>query len=167
VSKFKEKSGDIEIFTPQEIAQLLTYSRPEMVPFLAIGAFAGLRSAEIERLDWSEVHLADRFIEVKAAKAKTASRRIVPITENLAKWLASHAETEGRVVPFDNVNKQIGWLVEDTTAGLTAAAKKERKERDEEERIFMLAQNNFTASFRLIPGWDQRTGRRMVKNQWL
>jgi len=40
-------------------------------------------------------------------------------------------------------------------------------ERDEEERIFMLAQNNFTASFRLIPGWDQRTGRRMVKNQWL
>jgi integrase len=99
-----------------------------MVPFLAIGAFAGLRSAEIERLDWSEVHLAERFIEVKAAKAKTASRRIVPMSENLAKWLAPRAEKEGRVVPFDNVNKQIGWLVEDTTAGLKAAAKKEKKD---------------------------------------
>jgi integrase len=128
VPKFKEKAGDIEIFTPQELAHFLTYSRPEMVPFLAIGAFAGLRSAEIERLDWSEVHLAERFIEVKAAKAKTASRRIVPMSENLAKWLAPHAEKEGRVVPFDNVNKQIGWLVEDTTAGLKAAAKKDRKD---------------------------------------
>jgi integrase len=127
VPKFKEKAGDIEIFTPQEMANFLSYSRPEMVPFLAIGAFAGLRSAEIERLDWSEVHLAERFIEVKAAKAKTASRRIVPMTENLAKWLAPHAQMEGRVVPFDNVNKQLGWLVEDTNAGLKAAAKKEKK----------------------------------------
>lgn len=128
VPKFKEKSGDIEIFTPQEMTSFLAYARPELVPFLAIGAFAGLRSAEIERLDWSEIHLADRFIEVKAAKAKTASRRIVPLPENLAKWLAPHAEKEGRVVPFDNVNKQIGWLVEDTNAGLKGAAKKEKKD---------------------------------------
>ena len=97
------------------------------MPFLAIGAFAGLRSAEIERLDWSEVHLKDRFIEVTAAKAKTASRRIVPMTENLAKWLAPHAEKEGRMVPFDNVNKQISWLVEDTNTGLKKAAKEEGK----------------------------------------
>lgn len=126
--KFKEKAGDIEIFTPQEMANFLTYSRPEMVPFLAIGAFAGLRSAEIERLDWREVHLKDRFIEVKAAKAKTASRRIVPMSENLAKWLAPHAEKDGRVVPFDNVNKQIGWLVEDTSAGLKQAAEEAGKD---------------------------------------
>ena len=50
-----------------------------------------------------------------------ASRRNVPMTENLAKWLAPHAEKEGRIVPFDNVNKQIGWLVEDTNAGLKKA----------------------------------------------
>jgi len=67
------------------------------VQFLAIGAFAGLRHAEIERLDWREVRLADRFIEVTAGKSKTASRRLVPITDNLAKWLAPHAEKAGRV----------------------------------------------------------------------
>src|SRR6185369_9281178 len=78
-------------------ANLLKYSRPEMVPFLAIGAFAGLRSAEIERLDWSEVHLDERFIEVKAGKAKTASRRVVPITDNLAKWLEQVARKSGLV----------------------------------------------------------------------
>ena len=135
VPKFKEKPTDITIYSPWEITQFLNHSRPEMVPFLAIGAFAGLRSAEIERLDWSEVHLADKFIEIKAAKAKTASRRIVPITGNLAKWLKDHAKDEGRVVPFDNVNKQIGWLVEDTNLALKEAAEKDGKDPEKAKKV--------------------------------
>ncbi len=117
---FKEKSNEIEIFTPSELKRFLRHSRSELVPFLAIGAFAGLRSAEIERLDWNEVHLADGFIEVKAAKSKTASRRLVPISPNLATWLADYVQPEGRVVPFSNMAKQIEWLVLDTRAGLLA-----------------------------------------------
>ena len=50
---------------------------PEIVPFLAIGGFAGLRVAEICRLDWSAVSLERRIIELRAGQAKTASRRIV------------------------------------------------------------------------------------------
>jgi integrase len=135
VPKFKEKPTDITIYSPWEVTQFLNHSRPEMVPFLAIGAFAGLRSAEIERLDWSEVHLADKFIEIKADKAKTASRRIVPITGNLAKWLKDHAKDEGRVVPFDNVNKQIGWLVEDTNQALKEAAEKDGKDPEKAKKV--------------------------------
>jgi site-specific recombinase XerD len=135
VPKFKEKPTDIAIYSPWEVTQFLNHSRPEMVPFLAIGAFAGLRSAEIERLDWSEVHLADKFIEIKAAKAKTASRRIVPISCNLAKWLKPHAKDDGRVVPFDNVNKQIGWLVEDTNQALKEAAEKDRKDPEKAKKV--------------------------------
>ncbi|HEV2328599.1 MAG TPA: tyrosine-type recombinase/integrase [Verrucomicrobiae bacterium] len=135
VPKFKEKPTDITIYSPWEVTQFLNHSRPEMVPFLAIGAFAGLRSAEIERLDWSEVHLDDKFIEIKAAKAKTASRRIVPITSNLAKWLKDYVKDEGRVVPFDNVNKQIGWLVEDTNLALKEAAKKDGKDPEKAKKV--------------------------------
>ena len=135
VPKFKEKPTDITIYSPWEVTQFLNYSRTEMVPFLAIGAFAGLRSAEIERLDWSEVHLKDRFIEIKAAKAKTASRRIVPISTNLAKWLKPHVKDEGRVVPFDNVNKQIGWLVEDTNKALKEAAEKAGKDPEKAKKV--------------------------------
>jgi hypothetical protein len=36
---------------------------------------AGAETAEIERLDWTKGNLAGKFIEVTAAKAKTASRR--------------------------------------------------------------------------------------------
>jgi integrase len=121
--KFKEKPHGIELFTPWEVSQFLAFARPEMVSFLAIGAFAGLRSAEIGRLDWSELRLAERLIEVKAEKAKTASRRLVPITDSLAKWLAPDVQASGRVAPFENMAKQIGWLVGDTNAALRDAAK--------------------------------------------
>jgi integrase len=53
-----------------------------------LGAFAGLRSEEILRLEWADVTRRPGFIEVAAHKAKTATRRLVPITENLANWLA-------------------------------------------------------------------------------
>ena len=71
--------GEIEIYTPAEMAALLAVAEPEMMPLMALGGFAGLRSCELERLDWSEVQLARGFIEVKRAVSKTAQRRLVPI----------------------------------------------------------------------------------------
>jgi integrase len=60
---------------------------PDVLPMLALGAFAGLRDAEIKRLDWAEVDRARKHIEITAVKAKSAKRRIVPIQANLAAWL--------------------------------------------------------------------------------
>jgi integrase len=71
----------------------------DVVPMLAIGAFSGLREAEIQRLDWSEVDVTRGHIEVKATKAKSARRRIVPILPNLAAWLRPYSGMTGRVVP--------------------------------------------------------------------
>jgi integrase len=91
-----------EIFTVDELRALLDTARridPDVVPMLAIGAFAGLRDAEIKRLHWDEVKLARGFIELKAAKAKSAKRRIVPIQPNLAAWLQPYSSMTGRVVP--------------------------------------------------------------------
>ena len=82
-----EADFDIEIFSPKEVKLLLAHCPESLVPVLVIGGFAGLRTAEIERLDWSEINLAGKFIEVKAKKAKTRARRLVPITPNLAAWL--------------------------------------------------------------------------------
>jgi hypothetical protein len=46
-------------------------------------------------LDWSEVNLMERHIEIKASKAKTAARRLTPITDNLAAWLTIFAKPSG------------------------------------------------------------------------
>ena len=119
VEKAQDGGGEIEIFTPDELRRLISAclapvvergkerNRAELIPYLTIGAFAGLRAAELERLDWSEVNIPRRFIEIKACKAKTASRRLAPITENLAAWLAPHALPSGKVATFDNMSKQL------------------------------------------------------------
>ena len=55
---------------------------------------------EITRLDWAEVNLAAGHIEVKAKKAKTRARRLVPISANLAAWLKKYKEDSGPVWPL-------------------------------------------------------------------
>jgi integrase len=100
VERVKVRNGDVQIFTPSEIARLLEATRttlPEFLPCIAVGAFAGLRSAEIERLEFEDIDLKARHIVVGATKAKTASRRIVPIHENLFAWLQSYAEKTGKL----------------------------------------------------------------------
>lgn len=93
-----------EIFSVEELRALLKAAQdtePAVVPMLAIGAFAGLRDAEIKRLDWSEIKVnrAQPHIEVKAAKAKSARRRLIPIQPNLAEWLRPYSNMAGTVIP--------------------------------------------------------------------
>jgi integrase len=88
VEKRSEKPTPVEIFTSKQLAEIFGNASPEIAPCIALSAFAGLRSAEILRLEWSDIERRPGFIEVAAHKAKTATRRIVPITENLALWLA-------------------------------------------------------------------------------
>ena len=116
VPKLKDRGSEIiEIYSPAEFAEIMAVARPEMIPFLAIGGFSGLRTAEIERLDWNEVHLNERFIEIKAAKAKTGSRRLAFVPDNLVKWLEPFKQENGPVWNFKNSAKQVAWLMEDVT----------------------------------------------------
>jgi len=91
-----------EIFSVDELQALLgAASRvaADIVPMLAVGAFAGLRDAEVKRLDWSEVDLARGHIEIKAAKSKSSRRRIIPLQPNLSAWLRPYSGRKGPVVP--------------------------------------------------------------------
>ena len=112
IEKPQVEDGAILIFTPAELREMLAALRPELVGWLAVAAFTGLRSAELQRLDWSEVQLDRGFIVVPAAKAKTASRRLVPISANLRAWLEPIALASGPVTTFANMAKQIIWLTD-------------------------------------------------------
>ena len=98
LKRVREEATEVGIFSPDEMRRLLEAAPPDLVPLLAIGGFAGLRMAEICRLDWSAVCLERRLIELRANQAKTASRRLAPISDNLAAWLA-RADRVGPVVP--------------------------------------------------------------------
>jgi integrase len=89
--------GAIEIYTPEEIEKLLKAATPEFMPVIALGAFAGIRVAEIERLEWHDLDFTGGFVHVGADKAKTRSRRLVPMLPNLLAWLAPYACNTGKV----------------------------------------------------------------------
>jgi integrase len=100
-AKAKVIEGTIGILTVDETARLLENAPADLVPYVAIGAFAGLRRAELERLDWNEVDLESNLIEVTAKNAKSARRRFVRVQSNLPKWLQSHRRSSGSVTPSD------------------------------------------------------------------
>lgn len=95
----KKQHAPIGIYTAQEIGKILAAADSEIVPALTITAFAGLRLAEVARLDWREVRLAEKLIVIEANKAKTAARRLVPISDNLAAWLNNCAKRSGPLNP--------------------------------------------------------------------
>src|SRR5215471_1317418 len=89
------------ILTVAQAARLLEIAAPDVLPHIAIGLFAGLRRAELQRLDCSEVDFESGLIEIKAEKSKTAQRRFVTIQPNLREWLFPVRKHRGPITPED------------------------------------------------------------------
>jgi integrase len=97
VPKAKDRGGVIGIFAPKQMASLIKKAPAEHALLYSRGGFAGLRRAEIERLEWSDINFERAFIEVGKHKAKTATRRLVPIQPNLMQWLAPFRGSQGKL----------------------------------------------------------------------
>lgn len=101
--------GAIGIITVDEMKRLLATAPAGLVPFLAIGAFAGLRVSEIERIEWKDIDLDGGWIVVAADRAKTAQRRLVPIQPNLSAWLNLHKGKGPVADPLEKRNMLEKW----------------------------------------------------------
>src|SRR5262249_46201236 len=98
-AKAKVVPGRPGILTVEQANALLVNAPADILPYFAVGLFGGLRRAEIERLDWSEVDFESGLIEVKAEKSKTAQRRFVTMQPNLREWLLPVRRHKGNVTP--------------------------------------------------------------------
>ncbi|MFM8359058.1 MAG: tyrosine-type recombinase/integrase, partial [Verrucomicrobiota bacterium] len=88
------KTGDVEFWSGDEAAKLLAKIAPEARPALAVALFCGVRTAEICRLVRADFDFEHGHLAVGAGKAKTASRRLVPLPANLIAWLGKFASAE-------------------------------------------------------------------------
>jgi integrase len=112
LSKAKEDSEEIGILTPPQMRTLLQNASERLIPLLTIGGFAGLRSAEIFRLDWDDVDFQQSHIEIKSGKAKTAQRRLAPLLPNLKAWLQPYRGLKGPVCQTAELETERRKLVE-------------------------------------------------------
>jgi integrase len=102
IDKVRTPDDPPEVFTPVELARILAAAPATLLPVLVLGAFAGLRTSEVLRLDWTEVDLARGFVHVAARKTKSARRRLIKILPNLAAWLEPYAAATGKVYVGSN-----------------------------------------------------------------
>lgn len=121
--KAKEVSDRVEIFTPPELRAILAASPSDLIPFFAIGAFAGLRSEEIRLLRWENLDFLNRRIDVTAKISKSAANRFVPLRSPLFEWLQPVAKSRGPVAPtnvYDRLKKFRRKLADGKFEGIEA-----------------------------------------------
>jgi integrase len=118
LARAKEAGFVIDIYTPKEMRTLLScvmndpaeslpgYNRryaerrDEMLAFLVLGGFAGLRTKELVHQQWEDINIDRGHIRVSQVKGNTAQRRLVPISENLKEWLMICRKEQGVVCEY-------------------------------------------------------------------
>jgi len=94
------------IHTPKQVRALLQAAsklatpkaRSKVVPYLAIGYFAGLRPEnELANLDWADIDFEACTIRVDPATAKKRRQRYVDMSDNLVAWLTPYVQRTGKI----------------------------------------------------------------------
>ncbi len=88
IQKPRVVAGPTGIFTPSQIEKVLMALTGSDRVICALGAFCGLRSAELSRLRWENIRMDQRVVVIDAQQTKTASRRVIPLPNNAIAWIA-------------------------------------------------------------------------------
>jgi integrase len=98
----KVKDEEVEIYTPQEMAALVSAADADFLPWLLLIGFGGIRREELAKgMRWETVDFARQTIIVPAAIAKTGKKRKIEIAANLSAWLAPYAGKTGPIFATD------------------------------------------------------------------
>jgi len=91
------------ILTPQEAKKLIVAARTEqkgrLLATVALGLFAGIRTSEITRLDWSSIDLDEGMITIGPQIAKKRRLRVLDLVPNCIAWLRTVPNRSSRIAP--------------------------------------------------------------------
>jgi len=88
----KDSRTNIPTYTPEEMTKLLKAVDKELLPWLVIVAFSGIRSGELKGakkapMTWSMIKESQGVIDCPAHISKNRKRKLVPILPTLQSWL--------------------------------------------------------------------------------
>jgi integrase len=109
VDKVKDRGNKIELLKPAQMARLMAKAQGKIALYLALAGFTGIRAAELLRLEWKDFNFVRGHIEVGVDKAKTATRRLVPILPNLAEYLRHYHRATGRLFKAKDDMRAVAW----------------------------------------------------------
>jgi integrase len=114
--------------TVAQCARLLegaTYT--DLLPYIVLGLFTGIRTNELERLTWDKVKLSEGVIIIDGTVAKTKSRRVIDLNDTAREWLAMCAKLTGQIVDPINFRKRKDALIRAARFGTPGSETKKEK----------------------------------------
>jgi integrase len=125
VLPIEKGAGQVNVLLASEMKTLLDNVLEQYLPWLCIAGFAGIRSEEISPdpnskkspLAWEDFKWEHKIIIVREETSKVKQAREVPISDNLAEWLAPWRNATGPVLgigcvqPTRTETKRIGTLI--------------------------------------------------------
>ena len=94
-------------YTPSDVKRIMKTAKPDLVPYLALGMFGGLRSTEILKLRWRDVDFELAEVRVNVGQSKVKGRRIVHMQSSLGQFLVPfRGKSKEFVVPYRQENLQ-------------------------------------------------------------
>jgi len=126
VKKFRERSneenGEISILSAEDTKKLFQAADPKVTPFLVLNFFCGIRRSTVERLDWSDVSIAQKHVIVPRYKGKNQKRYRVTLPDNALEWLKPMAQAEGSFLAPSRALQSAGKPSKRRTRELIVAA---------------------------------------------
>jgi integrase len=91
---------EVEVIAPADVARMLEHaleSDLELVPFLTLGFFTGIRPEEIRLMRWSDIDIPNGAITIRPEVSKTRKRRFPELSTNAIAWLEAYRRSEGQM----------------------------------------------------------------------
>jgi integrase len=92
---------EVEVFGVDTVRALLKHALEhdlEFLPYRVLAFFCGIRpEGELERLEWSDVRIAERTVVLRAEVTKTKRKRFVDLSDNAVAWLTEYQARGGNM----------------------------------------------------------------------
>ena len=113
----------LESWSVEDMALILKHATKRTIPWLVLGAFAGVRSAEIERMSWEDIDWSSNLILIKGklvggSKSRANNDRAIAMTANVKVWLSPFRTYKGNILKslgVGDINKDIYNAINEVT----------------------------------------------------
>jgi integrase len=89
---------EVEVVAPDDVARMFNHAFQndlDLVPYLTLGFFTGIRPEEIRLMDWRDIDIPTRAITIRPEVSKTRKRRFPELSENAVAWLEAYRRAGG------------------------------------------------------------------------
>lgn len=124
--KVRVPDQEVSILTVEECEEMLDVASaeaPQLLAYIAVSMFSGLRPKEAEQLRWERIDWETSSLHVLGSTSKVRQTRYVAIEDNLVSWLSLVKQTTGEIV---SKGFQRDWKKLRQTLGYSMSGTKKR-----------------------------------------